>query len=109
MLNEIAAELGRVPYELPCDILLEDELSADGIFHTMCQEDLHTVLKDARTMIGTDGLWYLGCEGTHPRSIASFPRVLGRYVGEQQVISLEETIRKMTLQSAQQGFGSCEL
>lgn len=96
MLNDLAAELRKDPYELQCDILLEDELSTDGIFHTMCEDDLHTVMKEPRTMIGTDGLWYPGCEGTHPRSIASFPRVLGRYVREEQVVSLEEAIRKMT-------------
>lgn len=96
MLNDIAAELGVDPYELQCDILLEDELSTDGIFHTMCEEDLRTVMREPRAMIGTDGLWYPGCTGTHPRSIASFPRVLGRYVRELKVIRLEEAIRKMT-------------
>lgn len=96
MLNDIAAEQGVDPYELQCDLLLEDELSTDGIFHTMCEEDLQTVMREPRAMIGTDGLWYPGCEGTHPRSIASFPRVLGRYVRELQVIPLEEAVRKMT-------------
>lgn len=96
MLNDIAAELEMDPYELQCDILLEDELSTDGIFHTMCEEDLQTVMREPRAMFGTDGLWFPGCTGTHPRSIGTFPRVLGRYVRELKVISLEEAIRKMT-------------
>ncbi len=44
----------------------------------------------------TDG----GLDGTHPRGFGSFPRVLGRYVRERQVLSLEEAIRKMTAQAA---------
>ena len=38
--------------------------------------------------------------GRHPRGYGAFPRVLARYVREQQVISLEEAIAKMTSRSA---------
>src|SRR5262249_46332484 len=45
----------------------------------------------------TDGL--LGGR-PHPRAYGSFPRVLGRYVRERGVLSLEEAVRKMTTQAA---------
>lgn len=101
MLNEIADALGQDPYELQCDILLADKLLTGGIYHTMSEDDLRRVMQYPRAMVGTDGLWYPGCEGAHPRSIGTFPRVLGRYVRQKKYISLENAIRKMTSLPAQ--------
>ena len=96
MLNDIADELGVDPYELQCDLLRDDRLGTGGIFHTMSEEDLCRVLQWPRAMVGTDGVFVPGREGGHPRAFATFPRVLGRYVREQKVITLENAIRKMT-------------
>lgn len=46
-------------------------------------------------------MWYPGCGGCHPRSIGTFPRVLGRYVRQKQYITLPEAIRRMTSLPAQ--------
>jgi len=46
--------------------------------------------------ISSDG----SMNGAHPRGFGTFPRVLGRYVREQKLMSLEEAIRKMTSLSA---------
>ena len=62
----------------------------------MSEEDLCRVLQWPRAMVGTDGAFVPGREGGHPRAFATFPRVLGRYVREQKVITLENAIRKMT-------------
>ena len=101
MLNDIADELGQDAYELQCDILLDDKLLTGGIFHTMSEDDLKRVMQYRRAMVGTDGLWYPGCEGTHPRSIGTFPRVLGKYVRQEKYIPLTEAIRKITSMPAQ--------
>ena len=45
-------------------------------------------------MIGSDGLHLKG--KTHPRLYGTFPRVLGHYVRDEKVISLESAVRKMT-------------
>src|SRR5882672_9461461 len=45
-------------------------------------------------MVGSDGLHLPG--KTHPRLYGTFPRVLGRYVREEKVISLEQAVHKMT-------------
>jgi N-acyl-D-aspartate/D-glutamate deacylase len=48
-------------------------------------------------MIGSDGaLVQFGKDSPHPRAYGTYPRVLGRYVRERQVIPLEEAIRRMT-------------
>lgn len=96
MLNEIAREQGIDPYDLQCDLLISDRLGTSGIFHTMCEQDVERVMAWHRTMIGTDGVSYGNNAPAHPRTFATFPRVLGRYVREKQVITLEEAIRKMT-------------
>jgi len=47
----------------------------------------------------TDGLLAPG--KPHPRLYGSFPRILGKYVREEQLLSLEEAIRKMTYKAAE--------
>ena len=64
---------------------------------SMAEEDIERLLRWPWTNICTDGeLW-----GSHPRGFASFPRVLGRFVRERGVLSLEEAIHKMTQRAAQ--------
>ena len=53
------------------------------------------LIKQDFTCIGSDG--FLIVEGnTHPRSYGTFPKILGNYVREKKLFSLEEGIRKMT-------------
>ena len=95
MLNEIADELGQDPYDLHCDLLRDDKMGTTAIYLTACEEDVERVMKWDRTMIGSDG----GSGETptgHPRTFGTFPRVLGRYVREKKIITLENAVRKMT-------------
>ena len=96
MLNDIAREEGRDPYDIQCDLLRDDRLSTGGIFHTMSEEDVARVMQWPRAMVGTDGMYTPGEVGNHPRSFSAFVRVLGRYVREKKIITLENAIRKMT-------------
>ena len=60
----------------------------------MDEGDVRMVMAHSSTMIGTDGL----DRGSkpHPRAWGTYPRVLGKYVLEEGVISLEDAIYKMT-------------
>ena len=70
---------------------------ADSIIGTsMSENDITTLLAWPHTNICTDG----SLQDLHPRGIGSFPRVLGRYVREQNLVSLEQAIHKMTGLSA---------
>ncbi len=70
---------------------------ASGIFHAINEDDLQKIIRHPATMIGSDGeVPIFGQANPHPRSYGTFVRVLGRYVRELKVISLEEAIRKMT-------------
>jgi len=73
-----------------------------GIFHAIGEEDLERILRHPATMIGSDGeVPIFGRANPHPRSYGTFVRVLGVYVRERKVLSLEEAIRKMTAFPAQ--------
>jgi len=71
----------------------------------MKEEDIKTIMKDPLVMIGSDGR-AVAPHGKytkthpHPRYYGTFPRILGKYVREEKVISLPEAIRKMTFMAA---------
>ncbi|HEY6213068.1 MAG TPA: D-aminoacylase [Vicinamibacterales bacterium] len=68
-----------------------------GIFHAINEEDLQRILKHPATMISSDGeIPIFGRANPHPRSYGSNARVLGRYVRDLKVITLEDAIRKMS-------------
>lgn len=64
---------------------------------SMSEEDIRTLMSWPHSNICTDG----GLDDLHPRGAGSFPRVLGRYVREQGLLSLETAIHKMTGLAAQ--------
>jgi N-acyl-D-amino-acid deacylase len=63
---------------------------------SMDERDIVTMLKWPHTNLCTDG----ELNGKHPRGFGSYPRVLGRYVREQKVLSVEEAVHKFTLLAA---------
>lgn len=101
MLLEAAAEQGKEPLDFLLDLLRDDKLGTNGIYYCVNPDDLERVLRFPRTMIGTDGLYFKGAPGVHPRAFGTFPRVLGEYVREKKVLTLEDAIRKMTSLPAQ--------
>ena len=78
--------------------------SGSGVFHGMNEADLQNFLRHPLTMIASDGGPRSGKPGTdasHPRSYGNNARVLGRYVREQKILTLEEAVRRMTSLPAQ--------
>jgi N-acyl-D-aspartate/D-glutamate deacylase len=86
-------------------LLIEMQLKGgfSAIYHSMNEEDVAAILRHPLAMIETDGdnVSY-GIGFPHPRSYGAFPRVLGRYVREQKLLSLEEAVRRMTSLPAEQ-------
>lgn len=60
----------------------------------MDEADVRTVMAHPTTMIGTDGLGF--GSRPHPRHYGTYPRILGKYVREEGVITLEDALWKMT-------------
>ena len=81
--------------ELILDI--EARGGASAVFHGMNEDDLVRFLRHPLTMVASDGgPRRLGEDVPHPRSYGNNARVLGEYVREKQVLSLQEAIRRMT-------------
>ncbi|MFB6221085.1 MAG: amidohydrolase family protein [Halolamina sp.] len=100
---ELAAadDEGREPAELLLDIVLEDENRTMHVNFGMDEDDVRTVMRHDLTMVGSDGSSLcqhgpLGEGVPHPRNYGTFPRVLGHYVREERVLSLEDAVNKMT-------------
>ncbi len=71
----------------------EGATGREGVVVTAMQEsDLRRFIAAPRVMFCTDG----GLRGSHPRAAGTYPRLLGRYVRDWRVLTLEEAIRKMT-------------
>jgi N-acyl-D-amino-acid deacylase len=68
-----------------------------GIFHAMSERDLVRILRHPATMVASDGeVPIFGRANPHPRSYGTFARVLGVYVREKKVLTLEDAVRKMS-------------
>ena len=101
---EIARVRGDEDPADTCLALMADEGGAiTGMFHTMSEDDVRLVMKQAWVSIASDGAAInLEADGLpHPRSYSTNPRVLGYYVREQKVLTLEDAVRKMTSLPAQ--------
>jgi N-acyl-D-aspartate/D-glutamate deacylase len=93
------------PIEGMFDFLVEENGSVPTIYAHHTEEDMTLALSQPWCSIGSDGLAH-SVEGPlrrgrpHPRSFGTFPRVLGVYVREKHVLTLEDAVRKMTSLSA---------
>ncbi|MFX0094940.1 MAG: amidohydrolase family protein, partial [Candidatus Hodarchaeota archaeon] len=88
------------------DLLIDNEGEVSMTAEHMGEEDIHRIMTNRYTMFGTDGCGIsptgiLGYGKPHPRFYGTYPRILGRYVREQGLMTLEDSIRKMTSFPAQ--------
>jgi N-acyl-D-aspartate/D-glutamate deacylase/arylsulfatase A-like enzyme len=87
------------------DLLIEEGGSVSTVYAHHTEADMNLALKQPWCSIGSDGSAY-SIEGElrrgnpHPRNFGTFPRVLGVYVREQKLLTLEEAVRKMTALNA---------
>ena len=99
-LAEVTAAAGReVTFENAALTALEIQLKGgcSTIYHAINEEDLERILRYPYTMIASDGgIPTFGEDVPHPRNYGSFARVLGRYVRERKVLTLEDAVRRMT-------------
>jgi len=81
------------PTDAALELLAEEELAVGMIAYCTNEKEIINIMNHPSVSFITDGL--LGGK-PHPRVYGTFPRILGRYVREKGIISLEEAIRKMT-------------
>lgn len=105
------AEIAKIrgdkdPADTCFNLILEEGNFVDGVHHNMSEDDVKLIMRLPWVAIASDGTalrpeGVLGDGKPHPRSYGTNPRVLGKYVREEKVLSLEEAIRKMTSFPAQ--------
>ena len=93
------AEIGRIkgkdPMEASLDLLLAGRVTL--VSFNMLDDDLIRIIRSPTGIVGSDGsIVEFGKGVPHPRYYGTFPRVLGKYVREEKVLSLEEAVRKMS-------------
>ncbi len=75
---------------------------ASMVYRSMDENDVQNIMRQPFTMIASDsGVQKLGQGVPHPRGYGNNARVLGRYVRDLKIVSLEDAIRKMTSLPAQ--------
>ena len=104
-LDSIGRWRAEDPYDAAFDILVADRGATSAIYFTMSEQDLRLALRQPWTSVGQDAGAVtpdsMSRGRGHPRGFGTFPRVLGRYVREDSVLTLEEAVRKMTSLAAQ--------
>ncbi len=106
-LEVIAKELGRDDvFDVLCEILIDEEAKGSMTIESMADEDIKRIMKARYTMVGTDGSSVsptgpLSYGKPHPRFYGTYPRILGKYVREEGLMTIEQAIRKMTSFPAQ--------
>ncbi len=100
-LDEIARAEDKDPLDVLMDLIQNDTTVGFGVMFMMSEEDVQLALRQPFVSLGTD----TGAQATdgitantfsHPRGWGSVTRILGRYVRELGLLTLEEAIRKMT-------------
>lgn len=106
-ISDIAAARHRDPIETIFDILIaEGAHRTDAVYFVMSEPDVQAAMKTWWVGVNTDygGVapdGPLGAQSAHPRAYGTFPRILGHYVRDLQLMPLEFAVRRMTSLAAQ--------
>jgi N-acyl-D-amino-acid deacylase len=93
-LADVMDETGHDPIDVLCDLLLAEDLGVNQVTSGPWSESLRPFVAHPVGMVGTDST-FIGAKPS-PRTYGSFPRILGQFVRDERLLSLEAAIRKMT-------------
>jgi len=100
-ISEIAEQQKKDPLDAVFDLILADHGQTGAIYFMMSEDDMRAAMKSPLVSFCTDS----GSRATdgplagsksHPRGWGSYPRILGRYVRDEKLLTLEDAIHKMT-------------
>ena len=107
LLTDAGKLRGEDAYDAAFDILIADQGRTGAIYFSFNEDALRLAMKQPWVSVGQDA-GALSPDSTgkftereHPRAFGTFPRILGRYVRQDSVITLEFAVRKMTSLAAQ--------
>jgi N-acyl-D-amino-acid deacylase len=97
---EVAAERGTSPEDTIIDLVIEDDSRVSAVYFTMSEDNVRRQLRLPWVSFGSDAA-SLAPDGeflrssTHPRAYGNVARLLGRYVRDEHVISLEQAVHRL--------------
>jgi len=103
---QIATEEHKEPLDALLDLVIAAKDHVGAVYFTMNEDDVKYALRQEFVSVGTDA-GAVNVQGplseskVHPRAYGTFPRILGRYVREEHLLTLEEAIRKFASLPAQ--------
>ena len=106
-IDDAAKEAGKDPYDFVFDMLIANAGSISCVWFIIDESDLKLAMQQPWVSVGSDGS-ALATSGPlrvgvpHPRNFGTFPRVLGKYVREEHVLTLEQAVHKMSGLTAKQ-------
>ena len=100
-LSEVAKMRGEDPVDTIMNLVLEDRSRVGTVYFMMSEDNLRKQIKLPWVSFGSDAASMspeppFTKSSAHPRAYGNFARLLGRYVREEQVIPLEEAVRRLT-------------
>ena len=97
-LSEIAEARGQDPFDAVAELIIGSSRPVSLTLGAIKEHDVRRLMVQPWNMIASDGGYADGSDAPtgHPRSAGTFPRLLGHYVREEGVLTLEEAVRKIT-------------
>ncbi len=100
-LDEVARLHGKDADETVLDLIIKDKSRVEAIYFLISEDNLKRMIQMPYVTFGSDAGSQVIPEnaseiGAHPRTYGTFARLLGKYVREDKLISLEEAIRRLT-------------
>lgn len=100
-LSEIASMRGQPWLDAVIDLLLSERQRIFTIYFGMSEANVASGLSQPWVTVSTDAggvdpAWAVERGPTHPRAYGTYPRVLGKYVREEKLLTLEDAVRKMS-------------
>jgi N-acyl-D-amino-acid deacylase len=104
-LDAIGKAMGKDPRDAAMDLVIADRAETACIIAIMDEDDVRAAVRHPLVSFDTDSGAQaedgrLSESKSHPRAWGTFPRILGRYVRDEKLLTLEEAVRKMTSQAA---------
>jgi len=104
-INKLMGRKAKAKYEAETIMDMVEKGGAQMVYNSMNEADVKNIMKYPFSMFGADaGVPVPGKGMPHPRGYGTNARVLGKYVRDEKVITMEEAIRRMTSLAAQK-FG----
>lgn len=99
-IQDVAAARQLPAGETVRQLLIEEAAKINAVYFSLGEVDLNGIMQSPLVAVGSDGQVMNperdSTENVHPRSYGTFPRVLGRFVREKKLISLELAVHKMS-------------